>query len=290
VAAAFVGPALAANTLAFAPRTDVEVPPHGYALATAELFDPGTGTWSATGPLKYARSGAQAVTLSDGRVLVVSALGNVVMDGRAFTTAEIYDPGTGRFALTGSLPAIDRSALTASGAPVPEGDPQPESVGTLVALEDGGALLVGYSEWWKHQGEITRSFRYDAQSGRWSEVVETWLSVWDPGTDKEWRTPGDRRLNALVARLGDGRVLVAGGTGDGSDNAARSAELYDPSTNTWTPLPRMPGPRAGGSAVALADGSVLLVGGYSEAWPGFTCTEPYGLDTAILFVPAAPAP
>ena len=291
VVAAAGGPALAGITAVFAPRADVEVPPHGYALATAELFDPATGTWSATGSLRYARSGAQAVTLTDGRVLVVSAEDGVVMDDGAFTTAEIYDPQTGRFTLTGSLPAIDWSALTSAGAPSRiEGDPQPESVGTLVALDDGGALLVGYSEWWKHAGEISRSFRYDAQTGRWSEVGQTWLSEWDPATDKEWQTPGDRRLHAFVARLGDGRVLIAGGDALSEDGVTRSAELYDPTTNAWTQLPPMPEPRAGGSAVTLADGSVLLVGGYNASWPASSCDEPYGMTTVIRFAPAAPAP
>jgi N-acetylneuraminic acid mutarotase len=45
--------------------------PYGYALATAELFDPATGEWTPTGNLNYARAGAPAVTLADGRVLIV---------------------------------------------------------------------------------------------------------------------------------------------------------------------------------------------------------------------------
>ena len=43
------------------------------ALATAELYDPVTDTWSATGPMRYARYGAEAATLADGRVLVVGS-------------------------------------------------------------------------------------------------------------------------------------------------------------------------------------------------------------------------
>src|SRR3954454_22836830 len=40
------------------PLNDVEVPPHGYALATAELFDPVTGMWSEASPMNFARTGA----------------------------------------------------------------------------------------------------------------------------------------------------------------------------------------------------------------------------------------
>ena len=78
--------------------------------------------------------------------------------------------------------------------------------------------------------------------------------------------------NAVAATLADGRVLVAGGERDtcGVDYcgetyvALEAASLYDPATDTWTALPPMPEPRAGGVAVTLADGSVLIVGGYNE--------------------------
>jgi N-acetylneuraminic acid mutarotase len=78
-------------------------------------------------------------------------------------------------------------------------------------------------------------------------------------------TPGVRNLaGSMVAALPDGRVLVAGGEGafEYGDNENRaSAELYDPTTDIWTALPPMPGGHVGGEAVALADGSVLLMGG-----------------------------
>ena len=79
-------------------------------MATAELFDPATGSWSSTGPMQYARFGASAVTLSDGRVLVFGSGGG---DGAAspsmrgaFDNAEIYDPATGQV-----QPRWDASAL-----------------------------------------------------------------------------------------------------------------------------------------------------------------------------------
>jgi N-acetylneuraminic acid mutarotase len=97
------------------------------------------------------------------------------------------------------------------------------------------------------------------------------------------------RVNAMVARLPDGRVLVAGGdlfVQSGPD-VSRSAALYNPGTNRWSVLPPLPGPRAGGAAVALQDGSVLLVGGYSDqtsAWAA--CNEPQGLASTLRFVPS----
>jgi hypothetical protein len=43
---------------------------HGRASATAELYDPATGTWMATGSLNTARGYHTATLLENGRVLV----------------------------------------------------------------------------------------------------------------------------------------------------------------------------------------------------------------------------
>ena len=148
---------------------DIDIPPFATAMATSEVFDPATGTWSSTGPMKYARLGASAVTLADGRVLVFGSGGGdgsgITVDGGAFDSAEIYDPATGKFSLAGTLPPYDAAAIEAKGAP--NANPIPSSPaeigpGILVALPDGGAVLIGVDYYWKHQGDLTRSFRYDA--------------------------------------------------------------------------------------------------------------------------------
>ena len=134
---------------------DVDPPTSGRAMATAELFDPATGTWSDTGSLTYARAGAHAVTLADGRVLVVRSNSwdqGVESDAGASETAEIYDPATGRFSLVRPLPDIDTLGLEKLGVRVAPGYRHGDSCGggTLVALEDGGALLIGHVDDWKH--------------------------------------------------------------------------------------------------------------------------------------------
>ena len=273
---------------------DVAPPNVGAALATAELFDPATGSWSSTGPMKYARFGARAVTLADGRVLVVGcgpSESGVTVDDGAAESAEIFDPATGRFSLAGRLPEIDLPALARLGVPITDAHPQAADNGTLVALRGGGAVLVGHAGWWKHYADITRSFRFDPATTQWREIGQPFAVLWLPDSGPVRETPGILRLHALVARLPDGRVLVAGGDGayqgatPNGANVTATAEAYDPATDTWSPLLPMPGSRAGGAAVVLAEGSVLLVGGYTEK-SGEQGRERIVLGTAIRFVPS----
>jgi len=273
---------------------DVEPPNVGRALATAEIFDPTTGKSSPTGPMAFARFGAGAVRLDDGRVLVAGTSGSdggVTVDDTAADNAEIYDPATGRFTSAGRLPGIDRQALEQQGAkganPVPEEDPAPAANGALVASGAGDAVLIGHAGWWKHAGDITRSFRFDTASGRWSEIGQTWINVGEP-EPVVLDTPGVRNLSgAMATGLPGGQVLVAGGgatSPNGSSSAAAdqgaAAELYDPATDTWSALPPMPDARASGVAVTLGDGSAVLIGGYRE----LPDTTEY-LASATRFVP-----
>src|ERR1035437_6653573 len=65
------------------------------------------------------------------------------------------------------------------------------------------------------------------------------------------------RADQTATLLSSGRVLVAGGFGNGPS----SAELYDPATAAWVPTAGLNAPRADHTATLLPNGRVLVAGG-----------------------------
>jgi N-acetylneuraminic acid mutarotase len=175
-----------------------------------------------------ARRGPTLTTLRDGRVL---AIGGVPNSGTAVSAStEVYDPRTGWWSRSGALrtPGLDYTA-------------------TL--LSDGRVIVIGGFDINSTHGPLESTEVYDPATGVWC----TGASMGVP-----------RYLHSAVA-LKDGRVLVVGGAnaGGSGDGILASAEIYDPSTRSFTPAHPMHHPRYGAAATALPDGTVLVTGGGS---------------------------
>ena len=222
------------------PNGDLHLP------ATALLYDPFTGAFTATGSLHTPREAATATLLGDGRVLVA---GGDAPYGPPVMAAELYDPATGTFTPTGSLRV-------------------PRSYATATLLGDGQVLVAG-GDSWLPQGD----------GSTWSSA-----ELYDPATGTFTLTGSmtTARMFATASLLPDGRVLVAGGDRDMGPNLGigshplASAELYDPATGTFTPTTSMTTARAQATATALLDGRVLIAGGTNDSG---------GLSSAELYQP-----
>ena len=258
-------------------------------FATAEIYDPATGSFSATGSMTVPRYVTAAVRLDDGKVLLAGGF-NFTDDTLA--SAELYDPVSGTFTPTGSLAAprdpgaravklADGRVLIAGGydnsgalATAEIYDPAtgtfsatgnlPEARGdhALAPLADGRVLLVGGLG---NTGYLAEAVVYDPASGTFSPTGSL----------------AHGRANPTATLLADGRVLVAGGNGNvtGDPNIA-TAEVYDPASGTFSDVGDLITPSMGGTAVRLADDRVLLTGG----WAGI---EDVPTAHAELFVPEA---
>ena len=198
--------------------------------ATAELYDPQTGRWTATGDMIEARTAFTATLLPDGRVLVAGGDGT-------FNAAEVYDPVTGGWTATGSMaegrightatllsdgtvlvtggcacsdPSAGESATAElydprSGEWIPTGSMGTARIfHTATLLTDGTVLVVDDG---LHDRPASSEL-YDPRSGRWTDTA----------------SPALPRVGYTATLLLDGGVLV---TGDYSDNR-RKAEIYDP--------------------------------------------------------------
>jgi len=83
---------------------------NGNGLASAELYDPATGSWSATGSPITPHAYHTATLLPNGQVLVVGGWGKTAIQ----SSAELYDPATGSWSAAASLVGLPRIRHTAT--------------------------------------------------------------------------------------------------------------------------------------------------------------------------------
>ena len=235
-------------------------------LRSAELYDPLTGTWTATTSMANPHEGG-ATLLHDGRVLVGDLEGATPEDPTSgIHGAEIYDPQSGNWTETGkmvnggvvtTLLRDGKVLVTGNGAaPMGNGSAQvfdpdqmtwtaagrmiyPRHGHAAILLLDGRVLVVG--------GHIVPEFPTDS------------AELFDPATGTWTATANMHIPRELIHGFlqPDGKVLVLGST----DGDPLSVELYDPASGTWTSTGDVSTPGTSHEhATLLQDGRILLTG------------------------------
>jgi WD40 repeat protein len=243
--------------------------------ATAELYDPATGTFSLTGKMGTGRGCHTTTLLTNGKVLVAGG-----WDGQKFlASAELYDPTTGTFAATGSMiqgRCYHAATLLPDGKVLVTGgygsssaiaeiyDP---SDGTFTAVGSMTSVRSGHVARLLASGKVLLAGGYDNQRSLAS------AELYDPTTGTFTATGNmtTARSDFTATLLRDGTFLIAGGSG------SSSTEIYDPSTGIFTATVNMTRARYGLTATLLLDGTVLIAGGATN---GSASAEIYDPATA----------
>lgn len=235
----------------------------GNALASCEVYDPATNSFTATGSMATPRALHAACLLADGRVMVAGGTSSLADTTAAITnvlgSVEFWSPTTGLWA---SGPALGGRRL----APA------------LVRLANNQVMVSGGVE-------VTFLFGVPI-----SAISTNAVQRWNPATNAWTNGPNmpngraGHQYNAVT--LDDNRVLLTGGTyvpnllGAASATPIAAADVYNPTTNSWASH-SMATARALHSATKLADGRVVVCGGAQG-----TLTTPVPIADVELFTPA----
>jgi hypothetical protein len=203
------------------------------------LVTTSTASFVATGSLQNGREFHTATLLADGKLLVAGGAYQKSYCQEAIDSAEIYDPVAGSFASTGTM-TTERYGQTST------------------VLPNGNVLITG--------GFPPIS---DCLEGPFPALTSA--ELFDPanGSFAPTGSMAEDRGGHTATLLPNGKVLIAGGGNIGgsypalSGNASATAEVYDPASGTFSATGKMVTGREGQTATLLANGTVLIAGGWT---------------------------
>jgi hypothetical protein len=249
----------------------------GIGIASSELYDPNGNSWSAGPSMPSPRMGHTATVLASGDVLIAGGFAY----GAHLGSLMLYKPSAGAPGSWSSVPAVLAT---------------PRSAHAAVRLSSGKVLFIGGAA----DTDILDTIEiFDSTTGGISTAAAKLTEkrnlptadllangkvivvggndakhddVYDPATDKVSALShlGDPPERHASVTLLDARVLVCGSDFTPGDRA----EIFSTDGGgTWNGAPSMKAPRYGHTASLLADGSVLVVGGFFPEWTFTTSIE-----------------
>jgi hypothetical protein len=196
--------------------------------ASAELYDPATGTFAATSPMHAARALHFAAAFGSGNGIILVAGG--LASGATLSSAETYDGSTGFFTVTGSMATARFSAR-----------------GTVLSASARVLITGGFTS-------------TAATATRTAEIYDPLL-----GAFAATGNMNATRASHHAIELPGGAVLVSGG--DDGTFLLGSAETYDAASGAFTATGAMRAARARHTGTVLASGKVLLAGSWDQSVP-----------------------
>lgn len=207
---------------------------------TAEIYSPTTGTWRYTlFPMNEARTEHTATLLQNGKVLIAGG-GSLCC---SLKTAEIFDPATETFTLTGSM-TNERHGFEA------------------VRLNDGRVLVVS--------GASTVTFLATPTNEVYNSVTGSWSAAPSLAAGATFHT---------ATLLPSGQVLIAGGFDGYTYTAYNFVYLYTPATNSLVAMSPLLMGRLDHGAALLSSGKVLIAAGADASHSPISSTEVYDPTT-----------
>ena len=240
------------------------------ALTSHDAYDPATDTWTSLAPMTTPRAHGAAAVLNDGVADRLFVVGGSTGCSTQTASLDAYDPATDTWTARAPMPGGARFAM---GAAVVDGrlyvaggfkfngntfmptdaveayDPLADAWTTMAPLPQpiysmaigavNGVLYVAGGG--NVVGSVADVNAFNPAIGSWSPRAPLSIARVFPAS-------------AVV----NGRFYALGG----ESPFLTSVEVYDPASDTWTPGPSLPSPRADMPAAATADGSVYLPGGF----------------------------
>lgn len=243
------------------------------ALDSAELYTRSSDTvTSAPGMMSAPRIQNAAVTLLDGKVLVVGGAGwgaGTTSNNTPSVSADLFDPTSGTFAPTAHPLTTARAGIRAALA----------WDGRVVITSGGDATADIYDPVADTFTNVpmlamhTYGFMVRMRDGRvmvgGGDGGQTAVEIFDPAQNKFFMAPSLNQGRSMLTAhtLPDGRIMVIGGASMSAgsvDVPLASIELYDPATDKWTVAPySLSTGRCWHASALVSDGTVLVMGGYN---------------------------